>query len=340
MRVLRVHDSIGSVLGHDLTRIVPGEFKGPAFKKGHVIRVEDVPELLRLGREHIHVLEPSPGMVHEDEAALRIARAAAGPGVEISTPSEGKVNLTATVRGLLTVAVDRLLALNDCDQVVFATRHTQSPVAPRDLLAGTRILPLEVPTAVVELAERICAEDGPLVEVKPYKTVSAGLVVTGNEVYYGRIQDRFIPVVRDKLASYGVSLAKPVIVPDDRTGIAAQIRGFAETGAGLIAVTGGMSVDPDDVTPSAIRAAAGNVVTYGTPVLPGSMFMLAYIGDIPVLGLPGCVLHANMTVLDLILPRLLAGVTVSRSDIVALAHGGMCLGCEVCHAPACPFGKC
>lgn len=339
MRQVRVEDSVGAVLCHDITRIVPGELKGRAFKKGHVIRPEDIPELLRLGKEHLYVWEQQPGMVHEDEAATRTARACAGPGVVTSDPSEGKVNLTAATHGLLVVNTAALAEINSIENVVLATRHGNCPVEAGDILAGTRVIPLVVAEECVGQVEDICRRTGPVVTVRPFQTLTAGLVVTGSEVYRGRIADRFGPVVARKLEAYGVSVADRVTVPDDARRIAAEIRRMAASGARLIAVTGGMSVDPDDVTPLGIRAAASEVVTYGAPVLPGSMFMLAYLGDIPVIGLPGCTMYDRRTIFDLVLPRLVAGKRMSRRDIALMGHGGLCLRCDPCHWPACPFGK-
>lgn len=336
---MRVEDSVGAVLCHDITRIVPGEFKGRAFKKGHIVRPEDVPELLRLGKEHVYVWENKPGIVHEDVAATRIAQACAGIGVTTAEPTEGKVNLTAVGPGLLTINVAAIGEINAIESVVLATRHGNCPVNAGDMVAGTRVIPLVVAEGEVERAEEICRRVGPVITVRPFRTLTASLIVTGNEVYHGRIADRFGPAVTRKLAAYGVDVIDRALVPDDARLIADEIRRMGAGGAGLIVVTGGMSVDPDDLTPAAIRAAADEVVTYGAPVLPGSMFMLAYLGGIPVVGLPGCVMHDNRTVFDLVLPRLLAGEQVTRGDITLMGHGGLCLRCAPCRWPACPFGK-
>ena len=339
LKQIRVEDSVGAVLCHDITRIVPGEFKGRAFKKGHIVRPEDVPELLRLGKEHIYAWESQPGMVHEDAAATRIARACAGAGVAASEPSEGKVNLTAVAPGLLAVNVAALGEINTIENVVLATRHGNCPVSAGDALAGTRVIPLVVSEKTVERVEDICRRAGPIIAVRPFRALAAGLIVTGSEVYHGRITDRFGPVVTSKLGAYGLDVIDRAVVPDDSWRIAGEIRRMGAAGAGLIVVTGGMSVDPDDVTPSAIREAADEVVAYGAPVLPGSMFMLAYLGGIPVVGLPGCAMHDDRTVFDLVLPRLLAGERVTRGDITLMGHGGLCLRCAPCRWPACPFGK-
>lgn len=339
MRQVRVEEAVGQVLGHDLTRIVPGQFKGAAFRKGHVIREEDIPLLLEMGKEHIFVFELGPGMLHEDEAALRLARAAAGEGLAWNEPREGKITLRAARTGLLEVDAEGLLEVNSIDQIVLATLPTHRPVREGEAVAGTRVVPLVVEEEKVRRAEEACARRGGLLRVLPFQRPRVGMITTGGEVYAGRIQDRFGPVVREKLAPFGVEVFRQVILPDDAAAIAGTVRELLAEGAGMIIATGGMSVDPDDVTPAGIRQAGAQVVAYGVPVLPGSMLLLAYLGDVPVLGLPGCVMYDRTTVFDLVLPRLLAGQRLTRADLVRLGHGGFCSECAECHFPACSFGR-
>jgi Probable molybdopterin binding domain len=339
MKQVRVEAAVGMVLGHDITRIVPGKCKGPAFKKGQVIAAGDIPRLLEIGKEHVFAFTLDDGQVHENDAARRIARAAAGPGLTLTEPVEGKVNLVASETGLLKVNVDALYRLNAVTDVMFATLHNNRPVAPATPVAGTRVIPLTVAEETVAEAEAVCRGDISLIQVKPFKPCNVGIVTTGSEVFHGRIEDRFGPVVHVKFAELGSRVLRQVFVPDDIDMTVDAIGRLIEDGADLIAVTGGMSVDPDDLTPSSIRAAGGDVVTYGAPVLPGAMFMLAYIGDVPVVGLPGCVMYYQTSIFDLVVPRILAGERVTREDIIAMGHGGFCSGCDTCRYPDCGFGK-
>jgi len=339
MKTISVQDAVGKVLCHDVTRIVPGEFKGRAFKKGHIIRDEDVSVLLDVGKEKIYVLDMPEGTVHEDDAARRIAAAAAGPGLDLTEPSEGRVNLSTRYSGLLKVNVQALAALNAIDGIVFATLHSNHRVTAGRPVAGTRIIPLVMEEEGIARAEEVCREVYPLMQVKPFRSFRVGLITTGSEVYHGRIQDAFGPVVEKKFKQLGSRIIRQIFVSDSVEMTVDAIRCLIDEGAEMIVATGGMSVDPDDQTPSSIRAAGARVVTYGAPTFPGAMFMLAYIGDIPVVGLPGCVMYYDATIFDLVVPRLLAGETVSREEIVQLGHGGFCAGCSECRYPLCGFGK-
>lgn len=339
MRRVPVQDAVGMVLPHDLTRIAPGEFKGRAFKKGHVIRPEDVGPLLAMGKEHIYALDLSPGQVHEDDAAQRIARAAAGPGLTLTAVCEGRVNLVAARDGLLRVDVARLARINSIEQVVFATLHTNQFVPGGRPVAGTRVVPLVAEEATVAAVESVCAEAGPVVDVLALKPARVGLVITGSEIFHGRIQDKFGPVVRRKFSELGSTVLDQVLTSDRVDLTVAAILDLAARGADMVVCTGGMSVDPDDQTPASIRAAGAEVVAYGSPTFPGAMFLLAYLGHVPVLGLPGCVMYHRASIFDLVVPRLLAGERLSRADVVALGHGGFCAACPECRYPVCPFGK-
>ncbi len=334
-----VQEAVGKVLLHDITRIVPGEFKGRAFSKGHIIRKEDIPALLALGKDNIFVLELSKGDVHENDAAQRIARAAAGQGIELQEPVEGKVKLSANVKGLLKVNSEALARINSIEEIVLATLHTNRRVTPGLTVAATRIIPLYTGEEKIAGVEQICREQYPIVEIRPFRLMRVGLVTTGNEIYHGRIEDRFGPIVREKLADMGSEVIRQQIVPDNVPMIVSAIQGLLADGAEMILTTGGMSVDPDDLTPAGIRAAGGEVVAYGSPTFPGAMFMLAYIGNVPVIGLPGCVMYHRATIFDLVVPRILAGERITRNDIIPLGHGGLCLDCPECRYPDCGFGK-
>lgn len=339
VKKVKVEDAVGMVLAHDLTRIVPGEYKGPAFRKGHIIKEEDLPLLKSMGKNHIYILEMSADMLHENEAAERIARAAAGPNIILSEPAEGKINFIAAQSGLLKINLKALEEVNNVEMVILATLHNNTPVKEGQVVAGTRIIPLIIEKEKIEQVEEYCASGFPLIWVEELKSLQIGIVVTGTEVYEGRIEDRFGPVLADKVRNYGSRLLNIRYAPDNLEIIKNEISRLLDEGAELVMTSGGMSVDADDVTPAAIRKVADEVITYGSPVLPGAMFMLAYKGDVPILGVPACGMFYRITVLDLILPRLLTGEKLKRSDLTRLAHGGLCLGCNICRYPVCPFGK-
>lgn len=338
MTEIAVQQAVGRVLFHDITRIVPGEFHGRAFKKGHIIAPDDVDQLLKLGKDNIYVLDLEEGFIHEDAAALRIAKAALGHGIQMMPPSEGKVRLMTMKPGLLKVNVAALDRINAIEEIVFATSHTNRRVSAGKLVGGTRIIPLYTEEEKIAEVENICRECAPVIEVVPFKKLKVGVVTTGNEVYHQRIEDKFGPVMMAKVRDLGSTVLRQILVPDSIPLTVQAIHDLLGEGAGMIVVTGGMSVDPDDRTPASIRAAGGQEVTYGSPTFPGSMFMLAYIGDIPVVGVPGCAMYNKATVFDLIVPRILAGERLSRADITGLGHGGLCLGCSECHFPNCGFG--
>ena len=339
MKLIETKNAVGHVLCHDLTRIVPGEMKGPQFRKGHVVTEEDIPMLLSMGKEHLYVWTLEEGMLHEDDAAARLARVLAGPGMRLSEPQEGKIELTAEYDGLFRVDAERLFRINAIEGVMAATRHDFFPVHAGDKLCGTRVIPLVIEEERILEAER-AAGDAPVLTLIPYKPMKAGIVTTGNEVFSGRIQDAFTPVVVEKLRAVGIEARFFEKSDDRKVSIAQAIRSVRDQGAELVVCTGGMSVDPDDRTPAAIRLSGAEIVTYGAPVLPGAMFLLGYYSDgTPVMGLPGCVMYAAATIFDIILPRIAAAVRVEKADIVRLGPGGLCLGCKPCRYPDCSFGK-
>ena len=339
MKLLRVEDAVGQVLCHDITQIIPGVTKDAVFRKGHIIRAEDIPVLLRVGKEHIYVWENNENMLHENDAADILRALCQGPHMRASAPKEGKIELTAEADGLLLVDTERLRAVNALGDMMIATRAGGFPVKKGDKLCGTRVIPLVIEKAKMERARQAAGPD-PLLQLLPFRPRPFGVVTTGSEVKKGLIQDAFTPVLADKLAEYGCELAAHAVCGDDADEITAAIAKMADEGAELILCTGGMSVDPDDRTPLAIRNAGAAIVSYGAPVLPGAMFLMAYLPDgRPVCGLPGCVMYAKRTIFDLVLPRLLADVPVTPQWLAGLGHGGLCLGCDVCHFPNCGFGK-
>lgn len=338
MKKVNVEEAVGMVLAHDLTKIVPGQFKGAAFKKGHIIKPEDIDMLKDMGKNHINVLELTENDIHEDDAAIRIGTAISGEGVYTTQPSEGKVTIKAKERGLLKINLEALEEVNDIELIIIATLHNNSLVEKDQSVAGTRIIPLSIEKGKIERIEEICRELD-IISVKKLKPLKAGIVVTGSEVYHGRITDKFGPVLEGKVKFYGGTLLGIKYASDDIEMIQSSINSFIEDGADIVLTSGGMSVDADDVTPSAIRNVSDRVITYGSPVLPGAMFMIAYKKDRPILGVPACGMYHKTTVLDLILPRIMAGEILTRKDVTSLGHGGLCLNCEVCRYPVCPFGK-
>ena len=338
MKQIPATQAVGHVLCHDLTQIIPGEFKGARFRKGHIVAPEDIPVLLSMGKEHLYVWELEPGMLHEDEAAARLARLCRGPGMSQTEPREGKIELRAELDGLFRVDTARLNAVNAIDQLMIATRRGNTAVKAGDKLCGTRVIPLVIREERLAEAEAAAGEK-PLLELLPYKLKTAAVVTTGAEVAEGLISDKFTPVLVEKLAAFGIRVIHHSLPGDEPEAVRAAIETARASGAELVLCTGGMSVDPDDNTPGAIKATGARIVSYGAPVLPGAMLLLGYYADgTPVLGLPGCVMYAKATVFDLLLPRIAAGVELTKGDLVALGEGGLCLGCGECRYPVCPFG--
>ena len=339
MKLIDTRDAAGHVLCHDLTQIIPGTFKGPRFRKGHIVAPEDIPILLSMGKEHLYVWEKTPGMLHEDEAAERLRLLCQNEHMHPTPVKEGKIELIADCDGLFRVDVPRLNAVNDVEELMIATRHTDTAVRKGDKLAGTRVIPLVIQEEILRTAEERAGK-APLLSLIPWKLRTCGLITTGSEVAKGLIQDAFTPVIVDKLAAYGITVTEHCLPGDDRAAITAAALDYHAKGVDLVLCTGGMSVDPDDRTPGAIKDTGAEIVSYGAPVLPGAMFLLGYFSDgVPILGLPGCVMYAKATIFDLLLPRIAAGVRISRSEIKAMGHGGLCLGCAECRYPVCPFGK-
>ena len=339
MKLIPVQEAVGHVLCHDMTQIIPGQYKDARFRKGHVVREEDIPVLLAMGKENLYVWEMVPGMVHENDAAGRLVRLCENEHMVRSAVKEGKIELTAAIDGLFRVDTRRLNAVNLLEDIMIATRRGNTPVRAGDKLCGTRVIPLVIEEEKLSRAED-AAGDAPLLELLPWKLKTAGVITTGSEVAKGLVQDAFTPVVRRKLEAFGIAVTEHRLPGDGLEDIAAAIAEVRERGVDLVLCTGGMSVDPDDRTPGAIRRSGARIVAYGAPVLPGAMFLLGYYEDgTPVMGLPGCVMYAKATIFDLILPRVAAGVPVSREDIASMGEGGLCLGCGDCTYPNCGFGK-
>lgn len=338
MRSIKTVDAVGAVLCHDITQIIPGEKKGRIFQKGHIIREEDIPVLLSVGKDHVFVWETEEGVLHENEAADRLKNLACGEYITYGEVKEGKIELFAEANGLLQVDQDLLLQLNSLGEMILSTLPNKYMVKAGQKLGGTKVIPLVIGEDKMQQIEKIIGEKK-ILSILPYKPKKVGIVTTGNEVYHGRIQDAFGPALQKKLQEFDCQILGQTILPDDAEEIRKAIELWIAQGAEMVLCTGGMSVDPDDVTPTAIRRTGAKIVTYGAPVLPGAMFLLAYQGEIPILGLPGCVMYAKRTIFDLVFPRILTGEMLRFEDIAAYGPGGLCLDCEVCRFPNCTFGS-
>jgi molybdenum cofactor synthesis domain-containing protein len=339
MQLIQTTKAEGYVICHDITQIVTGVTKDAVFRKGHVVTKEDIPILLNIGKDHLYVWEKDDSMYHEDEAAEILYQICKNNHMKPSELKEGKINLIADCDGYFQMDTKRLKKINSLGEMMIATRHSGIPVKKGDKLAGTRVIPLVIEKSKMEEVKNI-AGNVPLFEIKPFLNKKVGIVTTGNEVFYGRIKDTFGPVIREKLSEYDVEILGQKIISDAPEQITEGILDFITQGAQMVICTGGMSVDPDDTTPSAIKNTGATIVSYGAPVLPGAMFLMAYTKDgIPIMGLPGCVMYAKRTIFDLVLPRIMCDEMVTKEWLSDLGEGGLCLNCEICTYPNCGFGK-
>ena len=343
MKLIKTEDAVGHVLCHDITQIIKGVTKDAVFRKGHIVTEEDIPVLLSVGKENLYVWEKEEGMLHENDAAEILRQICQGEHMHPSDVKEGKIELIADIDGVLKIEREKLRKVNSLGEIMIASRHGDFPVKKSDKLAGTRVIPLVISEEKMQQAKDVTA-GGVIFNILPYKKKKAGIVTTGSEVYYHRIKDTFTPVLEEKLAEYDIEIGGHEICNDDPQMIENAIRSLLADGCNMIVCTGGMSVDPDDRTPYAIRQVTGEIVSYGAPVLPGAMFLLAYYREegkevIPVLGLPGCVMYSKRTIFDLVLPRLTVGEILTAEDLNTLGEGGLCLNCPECTFPNCGFGK-
>ena len=344
MKLMKTTEAVGQVLCHDMTQIIPDVTKDAVFRKGHIVREEDIPVLLSIGKDHIYVWEKDDTKYHEDEAADILRGICQNEYMRATDPKEGKIELIAEADGLFQVDEERLLKVNSLPEMMIATRRTNFPVKKGDKLAGTRVIPLVIEKEKMERAREVGGTE-PIFEILPYKKKKYGIVTTGSEVFKGRIKDTFSPVIREKLAEFPSEEIDQIYVDDEKEHILEAIKKQIAAGAELIICTGGMSVDPDDCTPWAIMSTGARVVSYGAPVLPGAMMLVSYYKNeadgriIPILGLPGCVMYAKRTIFDLVLPRVMADDEITAEDIAKLGEGGLCLNCGVCTFPNCGFGK-
>lgn len=343
MKLIKTEDAVGHVLCHDITQIIKGVTKDAVFRKGHIVTEEDIPVLLSVGKENLYVWEKEEGMLHENDAAEILRQICQGEYMHPSDVKEGKIELIADIDGVLKIEREKLRKVNSLGEMMIASRHGDFPVKKGDKIAGTRVIPLVISEEKMQQAKDVTA-GGAIFNILPYKKKKAGIVTTGSEVYHHRIKDTFTPVLEEKLAEYDIEIGGHEICNDDPQMIENAIRSLLADGCNMIVCTGGMSVDPDDRTPYAIRQVTGEIVSYGAPVLPGAMFLLAYYREegketIPVLGLPGCVMYSKRTIFDLVLPRLAVGEILTAEDLNTLGEGGLCLNCPECTFPNCGFGK-
>ena len=338
MKLIKTEEAVGQVLCHDMTQIIPGEYKGPRFRKGHIVTEEDIPVLLSMGKENLYIFEMDENKLHENDAAEILCKICKGKNISRSEVKEGKIELTAEIDGLFTIDREKLSTINSIEELMIATRHGDTAVHKGDKLAGTRVIPLVIDKDKLTQAQNI-TDNTPILNVLPYTLKTAAVITTGSEVYHGRIEDKFTPVIIEKLKGFGITVTEHLTVDDGIENITSAINSVKGK-VDMILCTGGMSVDPDDNTPGAIKQSGADIITYGAPVLPGAMFLLGYYEDgTPVMGLPGCVMYAKATIFDLVLPRITAEVRLSKADFVAYGEGGLCLGCEQCTYPHCSFGK-
>lgn len=342
MKQIKTVDAVGHMLCHDITQIIKDVTKDVVFKKGHIIREEDIPVLLSVGKENLYVWEKKEGMLHENEAAEILYNICKNEYMMPSPVKEGKIEVIADADGLFKLDVERLYKINSLGEMMIATRHGNTIVKKGDKLAGTRVIPLIIEEEKMLKAQEIGA-GRPIMSILPFKHKNIGIVTTGSEVFHGRIKDTFGPVVIGKFNEFDTEILGQTIVDDNKEDITAAVIKYIENGADIVVCTGGMSVDPDDCTPGAIKDTGAEIITYGAPVLPGAMLLVSYYDyngkKIPIIGLPGCVMYAKRTIFDLILPRIMADERLNKSDIDKLGQGGLCLNCDVCTYPNCGFGK-
>lgn len=339
MKQIKTEDAVGHVLCHDITQIIKGVSKGPVFRKGHIIQEEDVPVLLSVGKEHVYIWEFDDSMLHENDAAAIMRDFSIGDNMHATEATEGKIELIADCDGVLVINREGLQAVNSIGDMMIASRHGGFAVKKGDKLAGMRVIPLVIAKDKMEMAQKAAGTE-PLFRVVPFSAKTAGVITTGNEVFKGRIADTFTPVIEEKLAEFGIAMTQHVTLADDPAAITAAIQDMLAQGVDMVFCTGGMSVDPDDQTPLAIKNTGAHIISYGAPVLPGAMFLLAYAADgRPIAGLPGCVMYSKRTIFDLVLPSLAAGIRIQADTLQRFGEGGLCLNCPVCTFPNCGFGK-
>lgn len=337
MKKVKVQDAIGMTLCHDITAMVDG-FKGAAFKRGHVITQEDIPKLLDIGKQHVFIWEENAGEIHEEDAARRLSQMTTVNGAHYGSISEGKVQLFADQDGMFRVDKALLAAVNRIGDITITTLPDHYPVKAGDRLASMRIVPLVTEERQIAEAEALCAGKQ-LYDLRPFKPLKVGIIITGSEIYHGRIKDKFERVARAKLAHYPAEILGVHVCDDELDMIVGAGRALLAEGAELLIFSGGMSVDPDDLTPSAIREMGAEIVSYGVPSQPGNMTLVAYLDQAALLGVPGAAISRPTTMFDVLLPQIFCGDPLTKDDLIRLGEGGLCQMCDNCHFPNCTFGR-
>jgi len=321
MKIIKIQDAVGQTLCHDITKIVPGEFKGIAFKKGHIIKEEDIEEFLSIGKDHIYIWEEEENLIHENEAARFLYDVVAGEGIIDSEVKEGKIEFFANKDGLLKIDVETLTEINCIEEIVISTIKNNKVVKAGEKIGATKVIPLAIRKEKLDEVKALVSNK--IINILDIKEKKIAIITTGSEVFYGRIKDASKKAIEEKVGKYNCNIIGQTVLPDDKEEIKKEIESYIQRGAEIILCTGGMSVDADDVTPKAIKEVADKVVSYGTPIFPGAMFMISYKGDLPILGLPGGVIFSKSTTFDVLLPRILSGEKLTKRDIASYAHGGM-----------------
>lgn len=321
MKIVKIQDAVGMSLCHDITKIVPGEFKGIAFKKGHIIKEEDINEFLSIGKDHIYIWEENENLVHENEAAKFLYELISGDEIYDSEIKEGKIEIFAKKDGLLKIDVETLIAINCVEEIVLSTIKSNTVVKAGDKIGATKVIPLAIRKEKLEEVKNLVKNK--VINILDIKEKKVAIVTTGSEVFYGRIKDASREAIEKKIKKYNCNILGQTILPDDKELIKKEIEEYIKMGADIILCTGGMSVDADDVTPKAISEVADNIVSYGTPIFPGAMFLVSYKNETPILGLPGGVIFSKSTTFDVLLPRILSGEKLTKRDIASYSHGGM-----------------
>ena len=339
MKKIRVQDAVGKTLCHDMTAILENGFKGVIFRRGHEVVEEDISVMLDIGKAHIFVWDAEIDEIHEDDAAHELVKAMCGDNLVYTGPNEGKFQISSKIDGMFWVDSNGLRLINSVEHYTVATRNGYSAVSAGEKLAGARIIPLVTKQVNVDLAVKIARDNYPILNVVPYRVKKVAAIITGSEIFNGRIKDAFQPILQRKVGLFSAELIRTTICDDDLDAIKSTIADYVSSGIELILLTGGMSVDPDDLTPTAIRESGAKVVSQGAPMQPGNMLTIAYLGSTVLVGVPGASMHSPVTSLDVFLPRIMAGISINKKDIIALGEGGFCAACAQCRYPMCYFGK-